>query len=110
MPRIQSNELKDRVCQYPLSKNELVDYLVRLQGSKEILGRDIYRKLMAQPKFKEILDEVQLQRIKQKECKKIMNLCQSTSEDTHVTLNKVSYEILDEKLRGKEFETMVGII
>ena len=39
-----------------------------------------------------------------------MELCQNTSDETHATVSKVSYEILDEKLRGAEFTTMVSII
>ena len=39
-----------------------------------------------------------------------MDLCQNTSDETHATVSKISYEILDEKLRGAEFNTMVSII
>jgi len=30
VPKLHSSELTDRVNQYPLSKNELVEYLIRL--------------------------------------------------------------------------------
>lgn len=42
-----------------------------------MVDKHTYKKLMSQPKFKEILDEVQIQRKKKRECKRIMDMCQS---------------------------------
>ena len=74
-PKLGTKEVKDRVEKYPLSKNELVDYLIKLQSSKQMVDKHTYKKLMSQPKFKEILDEVQIQRKKKRECKRIMEMC-----------------------------------
>ena len=72
VPRLQSPELSDRVKEKPLSKNELVEYLIRLQSTKQNVNKSTYIRLMQQPKFKEILDEVQVQRMNKRECRGIM--------------------------------------
>ena len=57
---MRSSEIVERLNKFPLSKNELVDYLVRLQQSKDRVDREAYNRLMKQPKFKEIIEEVQI--------------------------------------------------
>ena len=70
---MNSSEIVDRLQKYPLSKNEIVEYLVNLQASKDVIERDTYKKLMTCPRFKELLDEMHVQRIKKRECKRIMD-------------------------------------
>ena len=60
VPKMRSSEIVERLNKFPLSKNELVDYLVRLQQSKDRVDREAYNRLMKQPKFKEIIEEVQI--------------------------------------------------
>jgi len=55
---MNSSEIVDRLQKYPLSKNEIVEYLVNLQASKDVIERDTYKKLMTCPRFKELLDEM----------------------------------------------------
>jgi len=57
-PRVGSDEIKERTEQMPLSKNELVDYLIRLQHGKGSLAKSTYKRLMQHPNFKEILEQV----------------------------------------------------
>ena len=45
-PRVGSYEIKERMQQMPLSKNELVDYLIRLQHGKGHLAKSTYKRLM----------------------------------------------------------------
>ncbi len=57
---MKSSEILERKARYPLSKNEMVNYLVRLQNSTDKLDLKTYKKLISCPRFKEILNEVQL--------------------------------------------------
>lgn len=57
-PKLHSREVKDRILEHPLSKNELVDYLIRLQSSHEAIDRNNFLKLATQPQFAEIFKEV----------------------------------------------------
>ena len=57
--KMGSYEIQERMLKYPLSKNELVDYLVRLQHGSSKFSKSTYKRLMQHPNFKEILDEVQ---------------------------------------------------
>ena len=42
VPRLGGSEINERVTKYPLSKNELVDYLIKLQSSKEVIAKSTY--------------------------------------------------------------------
>lgn len=86
-----SNEINERIQKYPLSKNELVDYIMRIQQSQEGIDAKTYERLVSYPKFKEIIDEVQTQRTKKKECKRIMDLCLDIQKDTNATVQKVNH-------------------
>ena len=70
----------------------------------------MYRKLVKCPKLKEILIEVQSQRVKRNECKRIMDLCSSVQDDTNEIINKINFEVINEKLRVAEFEATLGIV
>jgi len=90
-PLISSDEILERVNKYPLSKNELIEYLTRLQNSTQSIAQKTYARLMTHKKFKEILEEVHNQRLMKQECKKIMDLCLSMQKDTSETLANVRH-------------------
>jgi len=92
---VSSYEVQERLLKYPLSKNELVDYLIRLQNGSGKFAKSTYKRLMQHPNFKEILDEVQNQRTKKRECKQIMDMCLAVQSDTQDTLNKVKVDVIE---------------
>ena len=110
VPRLQSPELSDRVKEKPLSKNELVEYLIRLQSTKQNVNKSTYIRLMQQPKFKEILDEVQVQRMNKRECRGIMEQCEDMQDNTAEVLSRINCMIGEENLRQTEFNSTLTII
>ena len=42
VPRLGGSELNERVIKYPLSKNELVDYLIKIQSSNQVIAKSTY--------------------------------------------------------------------
>lgn len=65
---------------------------------------------MQHPNFQEILDEVQNQRDKKRECRQIMDLCNEVQADTHETLGRVRMKTIEQKMRTLEFEQTLGIV
>ena len=65
-----------RIKEKPLSGTELLNYLSRLPESETPVKMKTYRRMMAHPQFKEILEELQRQKLSKYECKKIAKNCQ----------------------------------
>ena len=57
-PKLHEKEVRERLVKYPMSKHELVDYLLKLHQSDCKLEPQVLKKLMAAQGFKQILDEV----------------------------------------------------
>ena len=61
VPRLNSPEITDRLSEYPLTKSDMVNYLLRLQANAENSEKDQgeFKKVMTNNKFREIFKEAQ---------------------------------------------------
>jgi len=71
-PKLNSQEIKQRLIEKPISKNEVVDYLLKLHKKDGKLEQSSYKKLLANKQFESILKEVKELRSKKKQCMNIV--------------------------------------
>ena len=110
VPKLNSAEIQERIRKYPIKKNEMIEYLLRIHKVDRTLDPKTWENLQACEGFKEILSEVSLLRQKKREAKKIMQLCELAQMETKHSLEKIDLSITDERLRTNEFNTTYNMI
>ena len=62
VPKLGSSEINTRLKEHPINKNEILDYMVRLQKQGKKIDERTYEKLTNTQGFKEIQQEIKTHR------------------------------------------------
>ena len=110
VPKLSSSEIREQIKQRPINKNEILDYMIRLQKQGRKIDEKTYHSLTETAGFKEIQQEIKTHRQKQKDCKKIMYQCAIEEQDTENAVQKLDKQVLSQKLRCNEFNGVLNMI
>ena len=68
-PSIKSTEINRRLTQYPITKDEILNYLLRVKKSNDKLDPNSFKNRLCSQGFKDIIAEVNEVRLKRSRCK-----------------------------------------
>ena len=103
-------ELGRRMTQFPITKDEIINYLMRVSKSIESVSPEKFTHLKNSDGFKEIVQEINILRNKKKSCKQIMSLCDLTQNDLPLALRKIERDLNAERLRSQEFLSTFNVV
>jgi hypothetical protein len=55
IPKLSSDEMSQRLRKFPVTKNEIIEYLLRVHKDDRKLEASTYKKLLASKGFQEII-------------------------------------------------------
>lgn len=82
-----------RVTQYPITKDEILNYLLKIQKTNTKLDPALFKNRICGKEFGEIIKEVNEVRKKKKRCQQIINMCNDAQTEFNESIINVDKEI-----------------
>ena len=109
IPKLSNPDVKQVLKKMPLSKEELVNYLLRIPSSNKLEAAR-YKKLAARANFTEIIGEINMMKSKKKECLNIIKKCNALKKNVDDESKNLEADLIEQRIALKELDVTSNII